>query len=225
MAERVDRVLERVSTAAARSGRPESDITVVAVSKTFPAAAITEGAAAGLTDFGENRAQELAEKRRNLGDAVNWHFVGRLQKNKVRSVTGTVRLIHSVDDERLAEAIARRAREMGVEQEVLVEVNLSGESSKSGVDPDDAVALAARVDGLDGAAVKGLMTIPAFPEEPESSRPAYRSLASLAAELAAAVPAAVELSMGMTRDFEVAIEEGATIVRIGEAIFGPRRSL
>ena len=224
VAERIDEVLSRVSAAAARSGRSDAEVTVVAVSKTFGVPAIIEATEAGLTDFGENRAQELSTKRRDLGDTVRWHFVGRLQKNKVRLVTGAASLIHSVDDMRLAEAIARRAMELGVQQDVLVEVNVSGEQAKNGVDATVAVALAREVNELDGLAVKGLMTIPALPEDPEESRPAYDLLASLGSQLRAAVPGAVELSMGMTRDFEVAVEQGATIVRVGEAIFGPRKT-
>ena len=222
IAARVDAVRRRMGAAAHRAGRSEQDVTLVAVSKTFPASAIRAAAAAGVTDFGENRAQELIDKAPDVGAEVRWHFVGRLQTNKVRRVVGIAWLIQSVDSMHLAEAISRRALLAGTPQDVLIEVNLSGETTKTGVAAADALAIAARVDALEGVSVRGLMTIPALPDDAEDARPAYAALARLGAVLREEVPAAVHLSMGMTRDFEVAVEEGATIVRVGEAIFGPR---
>ncbi len=222
IAERVEAVRRRIATAAAKARRRDQDVTLVAVSKTFPASAIRAAADAGVTDFGENRAQELVDKAPDVARDVTWHFVGRLQTNKVRHVVGVASMIHSVDGMHLAETVSRRALLLGREQDVLVEVNLSGETTKSGVAAREAVSLARRVDALDGVSVRGLMTIPALPEDPEDARPAYRSLAQLGAELRVHLPTAAHLSMGMTRDFEVALEEGATIVRVGEAIFGPR---
>ena len=222
IAARVEAVRRRIGAATGRARRREQDVTLVAVAKTFPASAIRAAAAAGVTDFGENRAQELIDKAPDVGAGVTWHFVGRLQTNKVRHVVGLAALIQSVDSMHLAEAIARRALRLGREQHVLVEVNLSGEASKSGVSPQEALPLARRVDALGGVSVRGLMAIPALPEDPEDARPAYRSLARLGGELRGELPNAVHLSMGMTRDFEVAVEEGATFVRVGEAIFGPR---
>ena len=219
--ERFAAVRDRVSAAARRSGRDGSDVTIVAVTKTWPADVATAALRAGVTDLGENRAQELAQKRAIVGENVRWHFVGHLQTNKVRRVAG-VTLIHSVDRFGLGEAIARRAVEMDIVQEVLLEVNVSGEASKHGVASERMVALAEQLLGLDGLRVRGLMTVPPLPEKPESSRPYFARLVALRGELQRTAPGAMELSMGMTRDFEVAVEEGATIVRVGEAIFGPR---
>ena len=222
IARRVSEVRSRIAAAASRARRPEDDVTLVAVSKTWSAADVVAAARAGVRDFGENRAQEFAAKARMVDVPVEWHFVGTLQSNKVRHVVGGVCLIHSVNALDLARAIARRAVANGLEQDVLIEVNLSGEATKSGVAPAGALDLARAVDALPGIAVRGLMTIPAFPETPEEARPAYRKLGALGAELRAELPGAAHLSMGMTRDFEVAVEEGATLVRVGEAIFGPR---
>ena len=222
LVERVADVRARIASAAERAGRAPKDVLLVGVSKTFSAAAVLAAADAGITDFGENRAQELAGKERDVGDRARWHFVGSLQTNKVRHVVGTAVLIHSVDGFHLAETIARRAATAGIEQQVLVEVNLSGEASKSGVSLEEAGALALEADALEGISVRGLMAIPAFPADPEDSRGAYRSLARMSSRLQEDLPEARHLSMGMTRDFEVAVEEGATIVRVGEALFGLR---
>ena len=220
--ERAGEVRRRIEAAARRAGRDPSSITLVAVSKTFSAAAVVEAAAAGISHFGENRAQELVAKMQAVAAPVEWHFVGSLQKNKVRAIVGHVRLIHSVDSMSLAAAVARRARSRAAAQDVLIEVNVSGEESKTGVAVSEAIELALQADALDGINVTGLMTIPPFPDEPEESRPFYKQLAALRDELSERLASATELSMGMTRDFEIAIAEGATIVRVGEAIFGPR---
>lgn len=220
--ERLASVRSRIERAAKRAGREPADVTLVAVTKTFPASVVRDAIEAGITDVGENRAQELVSKAAIIDDDVNWHFIGHLQRNKVRHVVGIAKLIHSVDGFELAQTIARRAAGAGSDQDVLVEVNLSGESSKSGVALDDALDLALQANDLDGISVRGLMAIPAFPEKPEDSRAAYRALAEAGRELRKRLPDASELSIGMTRDFEVAVEEGATIVRVGEAIFGPR---
>lgn len=224
VAERYARVLARIDDAARRAGRDPNEVTLVAVSKTWPAEVLKDAAGAGVEVLGENRAQELREKVAALGDSVRWHFVGPLQSNKVRHVVGIAELVHSVDRYGLAEAIARRARALGMVQDVLVEVNAGGEATKHGVEPAGAVRLAEEIVALDGVAVKGLMSIPPRAEDPEETRPYFRDLAALRDLVAAAVPGATELSMGMTADFEQAIEEGATIVRVGEAIFGPRRT-
>ena len=224
VAERYQRVLDRVAAAAQRTGRDPAEITLVAVSKTWPADVLKDAAGAGVEVFGENRAQELKEKFAVLGDRVRWHFVGPLQSNKVRAVVGVAELVHSVDRYGLAEAIARRARALGVVQDVLIEVNAGGEATKHGVEPAGAARLAEEVAALDGVAVRGLMAIPPRSDDPEATRPYFRDLAALLDLVAGGVPEAVELSMGMSGDFEQAIEEGATIVRVGEAIFGPRRT-
>lgn len=221
VAERLAEVKRRIKDAAVRSGRAPSSVTLVAVSKTFSVDVVLDAIAAGITDLGENRAQELREKASVIGGA-RWHFIGHLQSNKARHVVGTAALIHSVDRIGVAEQIARRARSIGIIQDVLVEVNISGEAAKNGVEPPRATSLTAEVAELEGLCVRGLMTMPPWPDDPEDSRPHYRELAGLRDGLAGHVPSATELSMGMTRDFEVAIEEGATLIRVGEAIFGAR---
>jgi len=215
-------VQRAITEASRRSGREPGDVTLVAVTKTWPASVILEVIAAGATDFGENRAQEFKEKVTLLGDRARWHFIGHLQTNKARHVVGFCELIHSVDRPGLAESIARRATVAGAEQDVLIEVNVAGDPNKHGVEPARAVALALEVQELEGVRVRGLMTIPPYVEDPELSRPHYKDLAALSAQLVAELPDAGALSMGMSQDFEVAIEEGATIVRVGTAIFGSR---
>jgi pyridoxal phosphate enzyme (YggS family) len=224
LAERLAQVRARITEAARAVDRRPDDVLLVAISKAFSAGDCLEAVGHGVTDLGENRAQELRGKRAILGDRARWHFVGPLQTNKVRLVVGSAVLIHSVDRMEVAEAVARRAGRLGITQDVLVEVNVSGEKAKHGVDASSAVALVERAAALDGIAVRGLMTIPPLPTEPEDSRPYFKHLAALQEEVGERIPEAVELSMGMTRDFDVAIEEGATIVRVGEAIFGPRRT-
>jgi len=223
IARRVADVRDRIARACGRADRDATEVTLVAVAKTFPADAVARAVRTGCADIGENRAQELKQKAAILGSLdIRWHFVGPLQTNKVRHVVGTAGLIHSVDRPGLGEAIARRARALGIAQEVLVEVNLAGEQAKAGVEPARAVPLAAELAGMEGLSVKGLMAIPPVAVSPEGAAAGFARLAELGAETAGAVPGATELSMGMSHDFEVAIEEGATIVRVGEAIFGPR---
>lgn len=224
VADRYASVLARVAAAAERAGRTPGEVTLVAVSKTWPVDVLKDAAGAGVEVFGENRAQELREKHAVLGDRVRWHFVGPLQSNKVRHVAGVAELVHSVDRYGLAEAIARRAHSLGIVQDVLVEVNVGGESTKHGVEPAQAARLAEEVAGLDGVDVRGLMTIPPRAADPDETRPYFRDLRALRDLVVRAVPGATELSMGMSADFEQAIEEGATIVRVGEAVFGPRNS-
>jgi pyridoxal phosphate enzyme (YggS family) len=218
----LERTRERIARAAERSGRSPEAVKLVAISKTFPVHVVQEAIDAGIEDIGENRAQELRDKVAILGERVRWHFVGHLQTNKVRNVIGGIVLLHSVDRFGLAEAVARRARSLGTVQDVLLEVNIAGEASKYGVDPRAAIGLASEIAALEGVSVRGLMTMPPMTDDPEDSRPYFRDLAGLRDEVVQSLPQATELSMGMTRDFEVGVEEGATLVRIGEAIFGPR---
>jgi pyridoxal phosphate enzyme (YggS family) len=220
--ERLRSVRERVDAAAARAGRRGEEIRIVAISKTFGVAAILEARAAGQAIFGENRAQELAAKHSEIPDGIEWHFVGTLQTNKVKYVVGAASLVHSVESLRLAEAIGKRADSAGVLQDVLIEVNVAGDERKAGVEPGSVRQLIDRIQDLEGIRVRGLMTMPPLPEDPEDSRPHYKELAALGADIAPALGLPPELSMGMTMDFEVAIEEGATLIRVGEAIFGPR---
>ena len=220
--DRIAEVRARIERAAREAGRAPGEITLVAVSKGFSAEVVERALDAGVTDVGENRAQELAAKAGAVKGAARWHFVGRLQSNKVRVVVGACDVIHSVDRSKVADAIAARARTSGIIQDVLVEVNVSGEGVKGGVEAKDAVRFAARIATLEGLRVIGLMTVPPWPERPADSAPHYARLRELRDELVASAPGARELSMGMTRDFEVAIREGATLVRVGAAIFGPR---
>ena len=219
----LDGVRRRIDSAGRRAGREPADVTLVAVSKTWPADVVAEVVDAGATDLGENRAQELAQKAPLFASReVRWHFIGHLQTNKVRVVVGPAAVIHSVDRYGLAEAISRRAVALGIQQDVLIEVNVSGEASKSGIEPSRCLSFAAEVATLESLNVRGLMTMAPFADDPESSRPHFNDLRELRDRLVRELPTATDLSMGMTRDFEVAVEEGATIVRVGEAIFGRR---
>lgn len=209
-------IAERWRAIAARVDRA---VTIIAVSKTHPASAVREALAAGATDFGENYAQELAGKLAEV-DGARWHFIGRLQRNKVKLVAGKVACIHAVDSVELAEEIAKRA---GGAQSILMPVNLAGEATKGGVDEAGAHALARQLAAVPGVSLDGLMTMPPPADDPEASRPYFAGLAALRDrlqdELGRALPV---LSMGMSHDFEVAIACGATHVRIGTAIFGSR---
>ncbi|MDQ3784134.1 MAG: YggS family pyridoxal phosphate-dependent enzyme [Actinomycetota bacterium] len=220
--DRVAEVRGRIKQAAVSGGRDASDVRLIAVSKTWSPEAVRAAAEAGVTDFGENKAQELAHKLAAVGDLGTWHFVGALQTNKARSVVGKVALIHSVDRIEVAEAISRRAERSGLSQPVLVQVNVAREPGKHGIDPDEAVDFAEGIAALEGVELRGLMTLPPFGRDPESSRPWFKKLADLGAVLRDGLPGATELSMGMSRDFEIAVQEGATMVRVGEAVFGAR---
>lgn len=221
--ENLEVVRGRIDDACRRAGRDPSEVTLVAVSKTWPADVVADVIEAGAKDLGENRAQELAQKAPLFASRdLRWHFIGHLQSNKVRMVVGPAAVIHSVDRYGLAEAISRRAVALGIRQDVLIEVNVSGEVSKGGIEPGRCLSFAAEVATLEGLSVSGLMTMAPFADDPESSRSHFHDLRDLRDVLVREVPSAVDLSMGMTRDFEVAVEEGATMVRVGEAIFGPR---
>ncbi len=224
LAGRVTEIRTRIERAAARSGRPASAITLVAASKTQPAEAVRAALAAGVTVFGENRVQE-ADAKIPLAGGGTWHMIGRLQRNKARRAAELFALVHSLDSLRLGEALDRVGRERGRPVPVLIEVNLGGEESKGGFTADALDAALDVLAGLPGLAVRGFMTVPPPAEDPAASRPHFRTLARLlaAARDAGRVPTtAVELSMGMSDDFEVGIEEGATMVRVGTALFGPR---
>jgi pyridoxal phosphate enzyme (YggS family) len=215
-------VLERIGAAARRSGRDPAAITLIAVAKTFPPAIVREAYEAGLRDFGENKAQELVAKHRELADAaIRWHFVGHLQTNKVRSVVPLAHLIHSIDSLPLAQKIAEAAPSGGTVP-ALLQVNTSGEPTKYGVAPSDLPALIEGVSALEGITIRGLMTLGPLTEDRSAVRAAFRQLRALSEPLRARVPAASILSMGMSGDFEIAIEEGATHVRVGTALFGAR---
>jgi pyridoxal phosphate enzyme (YggS family) len=211
-------VLDRIEAAALRSGRTGSEVTLVAVSKGQSVGSVMTAYEAGHRDFGENRAQEMAEKARHLPADIRWHFVGALQTNKTRLVRPITALLHSLDRRSLALAWLKGP---GLPPPVLVQVNLGDESQKSGATLEEAPALVDMAVEI-GLQVRGLMAIPPAPDHPDASRPHFRTLRALGETLRSRHPDAVELSMGMTDDFEVAIEEGATIIRVGRAIFGPR---
>jgi pyridoxal phosphate enzyme (YggS family) len=219
-------VIERVRLATQRSGRPDGSVRLVAATKSVGLDRIREGIAGGLTILGESRLQEALPKIEALrGDPVRWHFIGRLQRRKVRSVVGSFDLIHSVDSVELAEEISRRAQEAGLTQAVLLEVNLEGEATKSGFLPDELNGAMPRLGALSHMAVKGLMAIPPPTSDPEQARPYFRRLRELSLRLMCQPTGTVsmkELSMGMSNDYHVAVEEGATMIRVGTAIFGVR---
>ena len=216
---------ERITMAARAVGRDPSSIRLVAVSKTRPAADVIAAFQAGQPVFGENYVQELVTKAADVCEPVEWHAIGHLQSNKVRQIAGLVSLIHSVDRLSLAREIERQWGALGKTCDVLVQVNVSGEASKSGASGGDALQLVREIAQLGHVRVKGLMTMPPFFDDPEAARPFFRALRLLAEEIAAGeIPNVemTELSMGMSGDFEVAIQEGATLVRVGTAIFGGR---
>ncbi len=221
-------VQARIAAASARAGREPGDVTLVAVSKTLPGEMVRAAHAAGARDFGENYGQELRDKAAALSDLeepVRWHFIGGLQRNKVKYAAGRACLIHSVDQPSLVAEVEKRAAGAGATQEILVQANLAGEAHKSGVQADGVRALLDAVAGCQHTRCVGLMTMPPYYNEPELARPIFARLRALREELLGEARPNVSLdhlSMGMSGDYEVAIEEGATIVRVGTAIFGPR---
>ncbi|HTJ45365.1 MAG TPA: YggS family pyridoxal phosphate-dependent enzyme [Kofleriaceae bacterium] len=221
VADRWWKVRDTVVAACARAGRDPSEITIVAVAKKHTAAAVEEAAAAGVTDVGENYAQELVDKAAQVKAHVWWHFIGSLQRNKCKLVVGEVALIHTVDSVRLAEEIDKRAAAVGVVQPVLIEVNIAGEDTKGGVAPANAHMLLGAMRGLANLRCDGLMTMPP-PGDLELARRSFASLRELRDQLANADRPLPILSMGMSGDYEAAIAEGATHLRIGTAIFGER---
>ena len=223
-------VQTRIAAACERSGRHPDDITLVAVSKTFPLVDVEEAHAAGLTHFGENRAQELTDKAERLpgvgsGGSVQWHMVGHLQRNKARDVVENADVLHSLDSPRLAKEVNKRARKAGRVIPCFVQVNVAEDENKYGITPEKTHQYLDSVAKYDHLFVRGLMTIVPHYDDPEDARPHFRELRELLASYDPsrhADGALTELSMGMTNDFEVALEEGATYVRIGSAIFGAR---
>lgn len=218
----------RIAAAAQRAGRHPEEVLLVAVSKTQPFAAIKAAWAAGQRDFGENRLEELWPKvaitRAQGMDQVRWHMIGTIQSRKAADAVGPLALIHSVDRVKIAERLSREAVARGQRINVLLEVNVSGEASKHGFTPDEVLNAAPSLDALPGIHVQGLMTMAPLVEDPEAARPVFRRLRQLRDQVGEKYVQIGwhHLSMGMTNDFEIAIEEGATIVRIGSAIFGTR---
>lgn len=219
------RVVERVHSAARRAGRDPAEIIIMGATKAVDVNRIRAAISAGLQHIGENYVQEALRKYEVIGDAVTWHFIGHLQRNKAKYVVRFCSMVHSVDRLSLAQELSKRAVALERVMDVLIEVNLAGEESKSGVSPDKTVDLIRSVAPLEGIRIRGLMCIPPYLPDPEDVRPYFRQLRELAERINRAGIPEVEmeyLSMGMSHDFEVAIEEGANIVRIGTAIFGPR---
>ena len=232
LAGRLGAVRGRIAAAAGRAGRDPAGVRIVAVTKGHPLAVAREAGAAGLLDLGENRVQEALAKMDGWpGAPVRWHLIGHLQRNKVRQALGRFALIHSLDSVRLADALEQTAAERGVTQQVLVEVNVAGEAQKSGCPLAEAPALVAHAARLPHLRLRGLMTMAPFTDDGAMQRAAFAGLRALRDRLAgegeagrrlAADGCLDELSMGMTNDFEVAVEEGATLVRLGTALFGER---
>jgi len=234
----IDRVEERIATACRRAGRRREDVRLVAVSKTVPPERIREAYDAGLRDFGENRVQESERKMPALRELeITWHMIGHLQTNKARSARALFDWVQSLDSLRLAERLDRAPQaaadtgsppKAGSPLPVLIEVNLGGEASKSGITAEAAPALARSIGALPNLSLRGLMTVPPVTDDPEAARPYFALLRELAGAIDSARLPNVrmgELSMGMSHDFDVAIEEGATLVRVGSAIFGERPRL
>lgn len=218
-------VQREIDTACKKSGRDTKDVTLIAVSKTKPLEMLREAYEAGARDFGENKVQELMDKIPEMPSDVRWHMIGHLQRNKVKYIVDKVYLIHSVDSYRLAEEISKEATKKKVEVNILVEVNIALEESKFGTTEEDAILLVEQIAKLPGIRIQGLMTIAPFVENEEENREYFRKLKQLSVDIMRKNIDNVSmnvLSMGMTGDYRVAVEEGATYVRVGTGIFGER---
>ena len=223
--DRLQRVRERIARAAERSGRTPEDITLIAVSKTFDPPTVQQAVDAGARDLGENRIQEALSKVGQINGGVRWHLIGHLQSNKARQAIETFAVIHTIDSIQLAERLDRIAGELNRRPDVLIQVDLAHEPTKSGADERELPGIIETLDAADHLNFRGLMTLPPFFETPEQTRPFFRTLRELIENLNRNRESGrqlTELSMGMSHDFEVAIEEGATMVRVGTAIFGSR---
>lgn len=218
-------VEENIRKACQRAGRSESDVTLICVSKTKPVEMIREAYEAGKREFGENKAQELKEKFEQLPQDIKWHFIGHLQTNKIKYIIGKACLIHSVDSYHLAEAIEKECIKKNAEADILVEVNVAQEASKFGLKLEDTMSLVEQISRLPHLHIRGLMTIAPYVQDPEENRGIFRQLKKLSVDIRAKNIDNVDmsvLSMGMTGDYQVAVEEGATHVRVGTGIFGER---
>jgi pyridoxal phosphate enzyme (YggS family) len=224
--ENIEHIRKRIEAACARSGRDADFVRLVAVSKTKPATMIDEAVATGQSLFGESYVQDFLGKVDDVRSAVEWHFIGALQSNKVKYLRGKVAMIHSVDRLSLAREIDKQWAKVERPVEILVQVNLGREESKSGADEEELAGLVRKIADLPFLRIRGLMTLPPYLDDPEEVRPYFRRLRELSEHIAALNLPGVEmaeLSMGMSHDFEVAVEEGATLVRVGTAIFGERK--
>ncbi|MBQ8053089.1 MAG: YggS family pyridoxal phosphate-dependent enzyme [Lachnospiraceae bacterium] len=223
--ENIEQIEERICAACRRAGRDRSEVSLICVTKTKPVEMLQEAYDAGQRDFGENKVQEICRKNPELPSDIRWHMIGHLQRNKVRQLIGQTAMIHSVDSLRLAQTISSEALRAGERIPVLIEVNMAGEESKFGVAPEEAAELVRAASELEGIRISGLMTIAPYTENPETNRPYFSGLRELAVDIGQKCIDNVSmsvLSMGMTGDFEVAIEEGATHIRVGTGIFGER---
>ena len=218
-------VEENIEAACKRSGRDRSEVTLIAVSKTKPVSMITEAYEAGIREFGENKVQEMTDKFEQMPKDIHWHMIGHLQRNKVKYLMGRSYLIHSVDSLRLAEEISSQSVKHGQETDILIEVNIAGEETKFGTTREEAFTLVEKAALLPNIHIRGLMTIAPFVDNPEDNRWVFRQIRQLSVDIKEKNIDNVDmsiLSMGMTGDYEVAIEEGATMVRVGTGIFGER---
>ena len=225
ISERLARVHERIARAAQRAGRSAEDVTLIAVSKTFDSAAVQRAVDAGARDLGENRVQEAIPKTAAVKGDIRWHLIGHLQSNKARQAVEAFAVIHTIDSAKLAERLDRVAGEAGRRPKVLVQVDLAHESAKSGADETELPPIVEALDSARHLEFRGLMVLPPFFDSPEQTRPYFHRLREILEGLnrsRAPERKLTELSMGMSHDFEVAIEEGATMVRVGTAIFGGR---
>ena len=223
--ENIDYVESEIRKACERSGRSCEEVTLLAVSKTKPVCMLQKAYELGLRVFGENKVQELAGKYDELPEDIEWHMIGHLQRNKIKYIIGKVSLIHSVDSLRLAEAIEKEAAKQNISTNILIEVNVAGEKSKFGLMPEEVFEFTEKVSEMSHIRVKGLMTIAPYVENPEENRPVFAHLKKLSVDIAKKNGHNINmsvLSMGMTNDYRVAIEEGATMVRVGTGIFGER---
>lgn len=223
--ENLEQIRENIKKACEKVGRDVSEITLISVSKTKPVPMLQEAYDAGSRDFGENKVQEIMDKYPVLPQDIRWHMIGHLQRNKVKYIVDKVYLIHSVDSLRLAEEISSQAEKKQVEVDVLVEVNIAQEESKFGTSREEAISLVEEIAKLPRVHVKGLMTIAPFVENPEDNRKYFRQIKELSVDIMKKNIDNVSmgvLSMGMTGDYMVAVEEGATMVRVGTGIFGER---
>ncbi len=221
----VAEVLGRIEAACKRAGRKPEEVTLIAVSKTMPVEAIREAMACGTVDFGENRPQELRDKQKEITEPLRWHMIGSLQSNKLKYVVGKTVLIHSVDSLELAKEIDEMSLKKDIVTDILIEINIAGEASKHGVTPENAEVLIQDIAKLSNVRVRGLMTVAPYTENAEENRLYFRKMKQLMVDINSKNIDNISmdiLSMGMTGDYEVAVEEGATLVRVGTGIFGHR---
>lgn len=226
IAANINKIRQRMNAAAARCQRNPNSIKLLAVTKTVSPEIVGKAIDAGLTEFGENYVQEAKEKIASIEQRIKWHMIGHLQTNKAKYAVNLFDYIHSIDRMELAKEINKKAGQISRKINVLIEINVSGEKTKNGITPVDAFGLIKEISSLGNISVKGLMTMAPYSDNPENSRPYFSELRKLQKIIAGEEIPGIqmdELSMGMTDDFEIAIEEGATIVRVGRAIFGERR--